>query len=117
MVIHREDDAVVEVLDSFPVQDADPLQGLQDLFVPGKDLEQRAVDEAGPEVGCGAVVGDAPVMLEVVQAALVLGEGVLVVGDHAGQEFLFLDGEAVAGVAIGSDVIFLWHVASRWFDA
>ena len=101
LVMEREDDAVVKGFVTFPVEDADPLQRLLYLLILGEDLQERPVDVARAEVGKAPVVGDAAFVLEVVDPALVQGERVLVVGDHAGEELLFLDGEAGGGLLFG----------------
>ena len=101
LVMERKDDAVVKGLVPFLVEDADPLQRLLYLFILGEDLQQGPVDVASAEVGQAPVVGDAAFVLEVVDPALVQGERVLVVGNHAGKELLFLDGEAGGGLLFG----------------
>ena len=67
LVIDREDNAVVEGLVAFLVEDAKVFQSLDDFRIIRQDVFQAAVNKAGAEVGERLVVCNTPV-LEVIQA-------------------------------------------------
>ena len=82
--IDRKDNAVVEDLIAFGVEDAKVFQGFDYFRILGQDVFEAAVDKACAEVGEGLVVLYSSAF-QVFQALWVFCEGVLVVADHPGQ--------------------------------